>query len=384
VETSHFRATFDLQRGGLSSLLEKASGCELADRSSPCALGQFLHERFSTKEVFDRFFRQYSRIQDGWGLNDIGKPGMPADVPYLATTPDGWQVRIERTAADTRAVLTAADTKGLAGKYQLVFTFPHHAPWVDVEWRVTDKTADKHPEGGWLCFPFAVENPRFTVGRPGAPVDPAKDIVPGTNRHLMAVTSGVAITGKDASGVALCPIDSPLVSLDQPGLWWWTMDFVPQRPSVFVNLYNNMWNTNFPLWQGGSWTSRVRVWPLAKGADHNQNLAARSWEARVPLLAAKVAQTSGKLPASQTGIAVSRPGVLVTAFGGNPDGPGTLLRVWDQTGQSGDLAITVPGAFRSATPVDLRGENPGAPRPIRAGVLTIPLPAYAPASFILK
>jgi hypothetical protein len=279
--------------------------------------------------------------------------------------------------------LTAGDSKGLAKGYTMTICFPHHEPSVEVEWRVDGKTADKHPEGGWLCFPFAVENPRFTVGRLGAPINPLTDIVPGTNRHLMAVASGVALTGADSAGVAVCPLDSPLVSLDRPGLWYWTMDFVPKRPAVFVNLYNNMWNTNFPLWQQGSWSERVRFWPTAKGTATVANLTEKSWEARVPLLA--VAAAGGtKLPATQAGLSVSRKGVLVTAFGENPDGVGTLLRVWEQAGITADLTITLPGDYSSATPVNLRGEKTGEPVPVKDRQLTIPLQAFAPASWVLK
>ena len=67
-------------------------------------------------------------------------------------------------------------------------------------------------KGGWLCFPFAVKEPIFTVGRLGGPVNPATDIIQGTNRILMAVNSGVSITQADKSGVALSPMDSPLIS----------------------------------------------------------------------------------------------------------------------------------------------------------------------------
>ena len=66
--------------------------------------------------------------------------------------------------------------------------------------------------------------------------------------------------------MGICPIDSPCVSLGEPGLWRYSQAFQPQKPTVFVNLYNNEWNTNFPEWQDGTWSSRVRLWPT-QGED---------------------------------------------------------------------------------------------------------------------
>ena len=111
-----------------------------------------------------------------------------------------------------------------------------------------------------------------------------------------------------------------------------------------------------------------------------------SWEARLPLLVATAKGPAGTLPVSQTGLTLSRPGVLVTAFGDDPDGnPGTLLRVWEQTGKSGDLVVTLPDGLKAtqATPVNLRGERTGTSIPIKDGKLNFDLPAFAPASFIL-
>jgi hypothetical protein len=287
METPFFKAVFDLKRGGIASLIEKKSGRELVEKTSPYALGQFLHERFSEREV-SAFFKAYSREPGGWALDDFAKPGMPGaeKSPYAAITPSAWKMAIRRSPAEDVVTLTAGDVKGLAKNCSLTFTFPREAPWMEVEWRVEEKTPNKIPEGGWLCFPFAVEKPQFMLGRPGGPIDPARDIIPGSNRHLGAVASGVAITDAAKSGVAICPIDSPLISLDRPGLWKFSMDFVPAKPTVFVNLYNNMWNTNFPLWIDGSWTSRVRLWPMDASTEGvAENLAVRSWETRLPLLA---------------------------------------------------------------------------------------------------
>lgn len=384
--TPYFKVSFDLKRGGITSLVDKATGKELVDQSSKYVLGQFLHERFSTHEV-DAWFNAYSRIKEGWGLNDLGKPGMiGADkAPYMAFTPDNWKITVTHSNVADRAILTAADTKGLAKNYRLEFTFPRQQAYVEVKWIVEDKTPDKQPEGGWLCFPFAVQQPTFTVGRLGGPINPATDIIAGTNRYLMAVNSGVTVTGADKSGIALSPIDAPLISMGMPGLWKFSMDYVPKVPDVFVNLYNNMWNTNYPLWQQGSWSERVRIWPVAKEAKTVQSLVDNSWEARLPLLTGRADGNAGKLPAKQTGISLSRTGVLITAFGDNPEGDGTILRLWEQAGNSGNITVKFPKNChaRAVQPVDLRGTPLGSKIAVKNGGFTFDLTKYAPASFLL-
>jgi len=384
--TPHFKVVFDLKKGGISSLIEQATGRELVDQSAKYVVGQFLHERFSSNEV-EKWWDVYSRVREGWGLNDLGKPGMPkaSEIPYATFTPNEWKIEVTHTAVAAIATLTALNTDGLAKGYTLTFTFPRNEAYVDVKWAVDSKTADKQPEGGWLCFPFKVAKPTFTVGRLGGPIDPAKDIIPGTNRHLMAATTGVAITEANKAGVALASADAPLVSLGEPGLWKYSMDYIPTTPAVFVNLYNNMWNTNFALWQDGSWTESVRLWPIAQGAHTNANLSEKGWETRLPLLTGVADGAAGKLPMVKTGIAISRPNVLITAYGDNPDGDGTILRLWEQAGVAGNCTVKLGlgNTVKAVIPIDLRGNKKDNKIAVNNGQFTFNLGKYAPASFLL-
>jgi alpha-mannosidase len=257
-------------------------------------------------------------------------------------------------------------------------------PYIDFEWEIKDKTPDRIPEGGWLCFPFNLKNPEWKLGRLGATTDPARDIIGDNNFHLFALQSGVSVRESDGYGIGLCPIDAPLVSLGEPGLWKFSRSWMPRPARIYVNLYNNMWNTNFPLWIEGSWSSRVRLWPLDSKSTEWE-MVGKSWEARTSCPVIVADGPSGQLPAESSGLSLSRKGVLLTAFSPNPNGTGTLLRVWEQDGKTGELAVSFPAGskFATATPVDLRGEACGEPVKIKDGKFSLLLKAYAPASFIL-
>ena len=148
-----------------------------------------------------------------------------------------------------------------------------------------------------------------------------------------------------------------------------------------------MWNTNFRYWYQGSWGSRVRLWTFKDKANKEAAFLTNSLEARLPMLVAVASGKGGNLPAEQRGVSSSRKGVVVTAFDDNYGNDGeTLLRIWEQSGNSGELTITVPPEMMitKAQAVNLRGEKIGNSIPVKGGKFQFILVKYAPASFILK
>ena len=389
IENAFFKLTLDPARGAITSLVDKRTGREWLDPAEPLGLGRYLNERFTFEQTLDytvayqggRAFKSFG-AKGEWPHPGMHKPGMISEkeVPCRAASSANGIALIDANSATLEC--PADPAHHLPGTI-LRITLPLDQPCIDLELTIKDKPKDNWPEADWLCLPFKIHEPQFRVHRQLGVMNPATDILRGANRHLYAVGHGITIADADGSGIAICPLDHPLISLGQPGCWKFSNDFVPRKPVVFLNLYNNQWNTNFRYWYPGTWSSRVRLWTFDRNTQADAMLAKGAAEARNPLLAVRAEGKGGPLPATQTGLTLSRPGVLVTAFGENPDGPGTLLRVWDQSGQGGRITATLPARFTSAKPVNLRGEANGAPVPITEDEIAFALPAFAPASYLL-
>lgn len=385
IESPFFKAVLDPARGRIASLIDKRTGRELVDPAAPQGFGQYFYERFGRKDVTDYLDRalypQYTAHR-----NIMAKGDLP-EAPYQSGLPQNLRIGLQTTPVSVSATLYGSlsgpgPTQTLATKLTLYADLPV----VDLEVRC-EKPLEGWPEAGWICLPFNLESPKFRLGKLGGDLDPTRDLtVENANYRQMWLHTGVAVFGESGYGVGLCPLDSPLVSLGEPGSHKFDPRYEPKTARVYFNLFNNQWQTNFRSWTGGRILSRVRLWTFDQFASESA-LLTPAMEARVPLRAARSRTRPGPLPPVQAGLTLSRRGVLVTAFGEDLDGqPGTLLRVWEQGGVSGPLTITLPAGLRTtlAQPVTLRGESTGAPLTVAEGRLTFGLKAYAPASYVLR
>ncbi len=407
IENKYFVLKIDPTRGIITSMIDKRTGREWADPSASYGIGQYLNERF-TFEQTEKYVTDY---QNGRGFHAFGskgewlhpamyKPGMVSEkqVPYrAATTKPGTLKIILETFRQIALLDLPADTSNHFPASTLQITLQNNSPFIDIELTIKNKAKDNWPEADWFCFPFKVNSPTFTVGRSLGTMNPAEDLMEGSNKDLYAVGTGVSITDRDGSGISFCPFDHPLISLDRPGIWKFTKDFIPQKPAIYLNLYNNQWNTNYRYWYSGTWSSKVRIWTFTKGNTIESTLVTPSLEARVPLLVGEADGAAGNLPTMQTGLSVSRKGIQITAFRANSpfnsvystattNSKSTLLRLWEQGGTSGNVIVTFPKAFAftKAIPVNLRGEISGKPLTINKGKLEFYLHAYAPVSYVLE
>jgi len=383
IESRYFQATLDPQRGVITALIDKHSGDNLIETSKGQALGQYIYERFGRKDI-ERWDNEYIKLKVEWALTGIGKPDVPAgpEYQYRVASPHGFDLQIQRSTLGVTAIMHAKAQEGIPHAVTTSLTLYNDFPYADLALTLHDKPADPWPEGGWLALPFKVDNPRYRLGRLGGVIDPAKDIVAGANHDMLWLNFGAAVIDQQGKGVGMCPLDSPLISLDRPGLWQYSPRRTSQSSHIYINLYNNMWSTNFRLWNSGTWTSRVRIWAI-KEYDAEPDLVTPSWQARSPLLAASSDLPDGRLPPLQSGLQLSHKGVLVTAFGFNAGNEGLILRLWEQAGRNGECTVTLPAGLdvKTVLGVDLRGSSVGTPITVTNGAWSTPLQANAPQSF---
>ncbi len=388
LESPFFKATIDARGGRIASLIDKKTGKELVDSNAPQGFGQYFYERFGYKQLSEwidkSLYPQYQAHKFAFVAYD-----MPQDIAYSSALPKEMTLKTEKSAIDVRGVLTGI----LPGPGQpqkisiaLVLSAVNPTAILEISWQ---KQPDSWPETAWIALPFKCDYPKFRLGRIGADVDPGKDMITNNaNYHLWWVNTGVSVyDGVTGAGYDVCSPDAPLVSLGEPGEYKFDKSYQPQKPYIYLNLYNNHWRTNFPAWIGNGqpMSARVTIRTFDKFTTES-SLYTPGMETRVPLQVACSKVKNGKLPVTQKGISLSRKGVSVTAFGPNPDGAGIVLRLWEQGGISGKFEVELPAGakFKHALPVNLRGEKSGEPIQIKSGKLSFELHAYSPVSFVLR
>jgi hypothetical protein len=382
VENEFFRVTLQPERGAIKSIVDKQSGRELVDSGGEYGFGQFLLERYSRKDVEDYANAYLASRNYSWAIPDMARSDLPPSE-HEVSHPGPMKLELRRGATFLRAKMSAPPSASVPFGTGLSVTIQPGERFVELSWSVEGKPKDPWPEAGWVSMPWKVAEPQFRLARLGAIIDPATDLVRGSNHAMHFLNGGLAVIDDSGAGIGLAPLDSPVVSLDRRGGYQYWKEFVPRKAVVWMNLFNNLFGTNFQQWVSGSWTSRVRIWTV----DHfeaSASLFTPGEEARFPLEAAYFDGAAGKLPPDRAGIRLSREGVKVTALGPNPDGDGLVLRLWEQSGRDGDCRVSLPAEWKveSVQPCDLRGRAQGGPIPVRDGSFAVPLTHYAPVTLL--
>ena len=387
LENIFLKIEVDRKRGGIVSITDKKSCRELVGNNSKYAFGQYFYERFDREQNqsyhfgcshLNTVYGSNGRCCSGWNI----RADLPETPSYQSAVPEFQSLKINTTAVGREVILKSAAAGIIQSDVTTTISLPNDLPWFEIKVQLDNKKPDYWPESGSIYLPVNAQNPQFRIGRLGALVNPATDFARGSNRTYGYVNTGAMIADNSGKGLAICPLDHGIMSFGDKGLCTIDPDYVPTNPLALVSIFNNLWTINFPYWIKGSFSSRVRIW--ATDNINDSSLVISATEARNPVIVGYADGESGKLPAEKVGLELSRKGVLLSANFNSKEG--TVIRVWEQTGTSGPLTITLPDGMKvkKAIPVNLRGTITGNPIEIVDRKLVFNLKAYAPEGFILQ
>lgn len=240
----------DAKTGAIHSFYDRAVGFQWSDSAHP--LAWLRYQTFSAAD-YDRFHRQYIRPAEqnnAWSREDFTKPGLE-DSRAVSRF---WQPVLQDARQKDQSLilhLTAeapsAQEFGCPQDFYLSYTLAENPARLLIELQWFNKNACRMPEACWLSFiPKMTESATLRLEKLGEEIDPLQ-VVPNGNRHLHAVNEKI-IFRNDQGSLLIRTLDAPLVNPGEPSL----LDFNNRHPDlskgVHINLHNNLWGTNFPMW----------------------------------------------------------------------------------------------------------------------------------------
>jgi hypothetical protein len=256
VEHDGRTIVFDPVDGAIVSWRAERIGPDLA--SPARRIGTVAYQTFSQAD-YDRYLRSYAinlehRWCSDWAVPDLSKPGIDkagARSAVHAARTAWWGMRESKEASEVLFELRfprgGTATFGAPAAFYAHWTFPRgdSSARLDLQW--FDKRANRLPEAIWLGLnPALSRDDSWSMVKMGSAVSPL-DVVRGGNRVLHAVT-GPLLAGDADLGLLIRSLDAPLVAPGRPGLLTFDRQLPYLAGGMHVNLYNNIWGTNFPMW----------------------------------------------------------------------------------------------------------------------------------------
>lgn len=264
-DTSHFEIGFDKTTGAINHLVNTRLGHQWA--SVDKLLGLFRYQTFSEVD-YTRYWKHYiinKRATKIWSWDDNMKPGMEvahAESRFWLPKLSALHISEQSAAHSFVAELTfesEAITKYGCPKVAFVrVTCPADNPVIEIDLQWFDKAANRLPEAAWFSFnPLSLPNGKWHMNKLGTDISPL-EVIHNGNRKLHAVEGEVWYQDIHRQ-FKIETLDAPLIAPGEPSL----LDFNNRQPrlqnGMHVNLYNNVWGTNFPMWYGEDARFRFRL-----------------------------------------------------------------------------------------------------------------------------
>jgi len=265
IETAHFIIGLDPATGGVVRLRSKAGNREWSSAEHP--LASFSYQMLS-KSDYDQFLASYITVQTDWAPKDFGKP----NIEKFGAQSRTWTTRLTKCMSDedqhqhrivARLRIGEADGPAPAiaawpAELYLNLVFPKSEPVIHLNLTWFGKRANRLPEAMWLTFnPIAPQTANWLLSKVEGLVSPT-DVVRGGNRHMHALSSGLAY--QDEHGrFAIESLDAPLAVLGEKSPIYFSNSQPDLSKGIHFSLFNNGWGTNYVQWFGDDMQFRFTI-----------------------------------------------------------------------------------------------------------------------------
>lgn len=242
--------------GALSSVIYKDE--ELLEGPT----GEYIF-KMTGEDEYEKWFRTYMQNLDityKWSISDFSKPGMELMKKRIKEsvihTPRIVGVETNSSLGKLRIIAEFKVRKfhnyDLPERVEFLYTFNEKQAEVTLELKVAGISKIRLPHEQWISFKTKTSNPsNWKMVKLGKDIDPFKIVDRGNmNLHCVERVHNGQLT--------LEPLDSPLVSFN--GRKILNFNEKPEMTNTInVNLYNNIWGTNFPMWYSGDIKSKFII-----------------------------------------------------------------------------------------------------------------------------
>lgn len=232
-------------------------------QSGQLKVGGLIYEMYDGKDYAD-FLNRYLRAQYGWAYDDLGKTGLDRSKAVSVSLPaqvvrrkvsqeaDGERTLCELAFPRKEGVDSRVYPKGM---YVETKTYAD-GKRADVVVTIDRKPAVRLPEAYWLSF-RAEDILSIVAEKVGERVD-LLDVVEKGNRQMHGIDRYVDLI--TSSGTIRISSDAAfLVNVGEAKGLNYSVQMPDKQGGIHFNLSNNLWGTNFSMWNEGSLTYRFSI-----------------------------------------------------------------------------------------------------------------------------
>ena len=328
LENQFYRIVLDSESGAVKSIFDKELNKELVNAASPYRFDQYLY--VTGGDQSPNRILEYSAT---WPIPELTIHNATGGrVVSVKSEPFGVAAHLESSGVNTPKIETEVIL--FDGQKKIEFINRVH------------KTEVYSKEAVYFAFPLAMDQPQFRYETQNGFVNPAHDLMPGAGREWFSVQHWVA-ADQDGVTAAIIPVDASLVTLGDIMRGTWPREFGERQGTIFSQIMNNYYYTNYAAGQGGDFTFR---YVLTSGANLDPaQLSRLGREEMSPLeldqitSADKAINSPRPLAAAQGSfLHVDQPNVALVTWKLAEDGDGTVMRFLEVAGESAEVSVEAP------------------------------------------